>query len=255
MPITYKNIDIANIYQQGTDVTISNISLAGPPMSDFEKNNPIGIQINGRDLSNLAISKYQEFNTMTSVTLPIGCKHISAYGWGGGGGRGGRGGDGCKGSSGNKTNGGAGGGGGNGGFFAISKYQLNNADTTMNINVGALGINGNSGNDRNCGVGGSAGAGNDGNDGSAGGLSSVDIGNISIASANGGGGGKGGGSGNSSNAGGGGFTGSSGVASYVSGYVESENSPKISNSTGIGATNSNNINATPGYVRVYFHYV
>ncbi len=297
MPITYKGVDITNIYQSGNNTRISNISLAGPP-SPFEKSNPIGIKINGQDLSDLATTKYYEFNSSnitnpfitnplrrlitggldeTKITLtpsndvniagtynyvidiPSGCKHISAYGWGGGGGSGGKGGDGCKGPSGNTPGGGSGGDGGRGGYFAISKYQLNPLDQRINIAVGAGGLRGNNGNNRSCGTNGNTGSGNDGRNGIHGGTSSINIVDTTtvsriVTSANGGLGGSGGGSGNANNQGGNGSLGPSGTATYLSGLSESPGSPGIgTNNIGVGGI-GNSAPSSGGYVRVYLHY-
>lgn len=245
MPIKYKGVDITNIYHPGS-TKILNLSLEGAP-NQFEKNFPIGIKIKNVDISDLVKSKYQDFNDSGSVSLPVGYKHISAYGWGGGGG--GHGGNGRKGpcGAGGRNNSGAGGGtGGKSGYFSISKFPLAPGQA-INIAVGKGGGGaGNGGNFNNC----NGGKGGDAGGGAKGGDSNIHIGGTHICSAEGGHGGGGGNAGTSGGNGNAGGNGGNGTRNYGGGATHVDGAPAQTSGNGGGQ----NAAGTNGFVRVYLHY-
>jgi hypothetical protein len=247
MPIKYKGVDIANIYHPG-NTKISNISVESAP-TPFEKNFPIGIKIKNVDISDLAKSRYQDFNTAGSVSLPVGYKHISAFGWGGGGGGGGHGGGGrkcCCGGT-NRGNSGAGGGnGGTGGYFAISKYPIQPGQK-IDISVGNGGVGaGNGGSANNC----NGGKGKDADAGAKGGDSNIHVGGTHICWAEGGHGGGGGNAGTSGGNGNRGGNGGNGGRNYGGGATHADGAPGQWSGVGGGQ----NAAGTNGFVRVYLHY-
>jgi hypothetical protein len=246
MPIKYKGIDITNIYHPG-NTKISNISVEGGP-TPFEKNFPLGIKIKNVDISDLAKSRYQDFNASGTVSLPVGYKHISAFGWGGGGGGGGHGGEGrkcCLGT--NKTTNGAGGGsGGTSGYFSISKYPIQPGQQ-INIAVGNGGGGaGNGGNFKTH----NGGKGGDGGGGAKGGDSNIHIGGAHICFAEGGHGGGGGNAGTSGGDGNAGGNGGNGGRNYGGGVTHADGAPGQWSGFGGGQ----NTAGSNGFVRVYLHY-
>ena len=228
MPITFKGKNIQELYQSGSKIIIANaLSIENPPTNEFEKNFPNGIKINGKDINELAISKYTHCNTTIAVPC-AGYKHFSAFGRGGTGGSGGRGGD-------NKCHGpGNGGAGGLGGTFGILKYPLPVGTNTINVTIG--------------GAGGSGGAGNsgqtcrkygDGGDGNSGNQTLIAIGGSSIAAGLGGGGGGGGNGATSSNNGNTGGQGGAGGTLVITGATDAKAiAPNLADSP---------------YARIYLH--
>jgi len=146
MPFQYKNRDITDMFNATNnstkDITYpnNNIFIKNAPngdayQSNFVKPNPIGITIQGKDLSEFYSARYYEFTSGGhNVTIPSGVTTLKVMIVGGGGGGGG--------GSSNWHNGnqnGYSGGGGAGGTILIATIPKSNDSYTVSIGNGGSG--------------------------------------------------------------------------------------------------------------------
>jgi hypothetical protein len=150
MTFTFKGTDLRNIVQQDSQNNIqfgnfvgltylssSNVSANSRPLTT-------GYQINGTDLADKAVAHISNIYKTSSLSVPTNAKAFRFIGVGGSGGGGGQGGLAIHESGADSYSpGGSGGAGGNGGWITSSDTNINNM--SINVYVGAGGVQGNYG--------------------------------------------------------------------------------------------------------------
>ena len=140
MPITFKGKNIQDLYKSGTKNIITNaLTTEKAPENQFEKNFANGININGTDINEQAISQYIDYTSGNNIYINnVGYKHISLYGRTNAAGYGGSGSD-CN--NGRHRGGGAGGPGGIEATYGILKHPINGSNLNINFTTSSTIIN------------------------------------------------------------------------------------------------------------------